>query len=698
MGWAVGVDVGGTHTDLVLLERETGRMVPLKVPTTPANLTDGIMSGLTQLFERMGPIPIERMILGTTAGTNAVIERRGAKTALVTTAGFGDMLFIARQQRPRLYDFFVEKTPPLIRRRDVFEVQERILYDGTVVQPVVEAEVRALAAELAARRYRAVAICLLHAYAFSEHERQVFEILAGSLPGVAISLSSVVAPEIREYERCNTTLVDAYLKPLLTEHFAELEQKLRQQGIPELFIMQSSGGLMRADEARRRVVTTVNSGPAGGVAGGAYLSALSGVTAAITLDVGGTSADIAIVWDSRPATRSEFELQAVPGAHTYLATGLPIKTPSVDVNPIGAGGGSIAWLDQGGILKVGPESAGSVPGPACYGRGGSRPTVTDAHVVLGRIGTERPLGGYLQIQPELARQAIEVHLARPMRVSVEEAAQGIIAVVNSNMTLGTRVISVDRGVDPREFTLVPFGGAGSLHAVELAEELGIAQVLVPPHPGAVSALGLLIADVKQFSVRTLITRVGAETAAALSEVYADLERDALDLMQGHGLSAKQVELIRTADARYVGQGYELAIAIPGGSFDEQSMAVVIETFHQAHERHYGYRRLESEVEVVNLRLEAVGPTPKPPTLRMKREGSPDLAEALLGSRSMVIDGQRVNGLIYDRAMLKPGHVVAGLAVIEDLTSTIYLPPGSVATVDEGGNLMIRVGDGEGRRA
>lgn len=690
----IGVDVGGTHTDLVLLDPTGGRIVPIKVPTTRHNLTVGILDGLDQLLDSVNEVNVSRMTLGTTAGTNAVIERRGAKTALITTEGFGDLLHIGRQQRPRLYDFFVDKTRPLLRRRDVFEVGERVLYDGTVVQEPEEEELSRLAEKLRAGGYESVAVCLLHSYAFDDHERRILKRLSEALPGVEFSLSSDVAPEIREYERCNTTVADAFIKPLLRRHFDELEAALRARRIPELFIMQSSGGLMKAQEARRSVVSTLNSGPAGGVAGGAYLAEHAGISDLITLDMGGTSADIAIVRDGRPAIRNEFELDPVPGAHHYLATGLPIKAPSVDVNPIGAGGGSIAWLDEGEILKVGPESAGSTPGPACYGRGGTRPTVTDAHAVLGRLGAERPLGGYLKLEPELAYEAIREHLAGPLGTSVEEVAQGIISVVNSNMVVGMRLASVYRGFDPRDFTLAAFGGAGALHAIELARELGMRRVLIPPHPGAVSALGLLAADVKHLSGRTLIKTVTPDTIGEIDRAYAALEKETLKLMRGHGLEADRVKLVRTAEARYVGQGYELPIWVD--SFLGSAAAEdVVEAFHTVHEKQYGYRRPSERIEIVNLRLEAVGPMPKPSVPVLEGECTQDASAAVLGSRDLIVAGTCWTAEVYDRSRLKTGNRVQGPAVIEDLTSTVYLPPETEATVDALGNLLGWVGPERG---
>ena len=515
MTYRLGVDVGGTFTDLVLHEVESNRLEFAKTPSTPADQSEGVTTGALQLVNRLGisPQAIAFFIHGTTVATNTLLERKGARTALIVTRGFRDVLQIGRQDRPDLYDWTIRRTEPIVPRRLRFEVTERVLHTGEVIEPVSDADVAGIVRRLEEEQVEAVAVCLLHSYAHPAHERQVGEAIRKALPDITLSISSEVAPEFKEYERMSTASINAFVAPVMERYLRSLQASIEAQGIDsDLHIMQSNGGTMSADAAVEKPVHTILSGPAAGVIGSVGLAAQAGELNTISVDMGGTSFDISLCYQGEVRRTQDSEIDR-----------LPIKVPMVDIHTLGAGGGSIAWIDPGGALRVGPHSAGAAPGPACYGQGGAEPTVTDANLLLGRLSQDAFLGGLMKLDIGLARDAVRDRIAEPLGLGLQEAAEGIVRVVNAGMIKGIRVVSVAKGYDPREFTLVTFGGAGPLHAAELASELNIPKVLVPIAPGVTSALGLLMADLRHDLVRTVLLSSAEAKPSDLGEVYSGLE-------------------------------------------------------------------------------------------------------------------------------------------------------------------------------
>jgi N-methylhydantoinase A len=670
---AVGVDVGGTFTDLVAFEEATGAIRVTKVPSTPRAPAQGVLNGLRKLQRVLGVAPetIEFFIHGTTVATNALIERKGVRAALVVTEGFRDVLHIGRQTRPRLYDFFARRPDPLIPRHLRYEVPERVLATGEVLRPLEEAAVRAVAREIAAQGVEAVAVCLLHAYANPRHERRVRDLLHAALPGVKVTLSSEVLPEFKEYERMSTTVINAYVMPIVERYLRQIEAGLQGLGVGAgLNVMQSNGGVMTAETASRKSVHTVLSGPAAGVIGALDLARRIGLSNLITIDMGGTSFDVSLVHNGRPTYTAESEI-----------AGHPIKVPMIDIKTLGAGGGSIAWIDAGGALQVGPRSAGADPGPACYGLGGQEPTVTDANLVLGYLNPDGFAGGEMRLDVTLARAAIARRVAAPLGLTVEEAAEGILRVVNATMIRGIRLVSVERGYDPRDFALVCFGGAGPVHAVRL---------VVPESPGVACALGLLMADFRHDYSQTLLCRLAELDPGRLSAAYAALEARAIQEMVAEGVAPAAVVYQRAADLRYAGQGYELEVAVAGGDADAATLRALAETFGRLHREQYGYAMDPATVEIVNLRLTALGRRPKP-ELHAEASGPADAEGARAGRRRVYMDGVFLDVPIYVRAQLHCGMVVEAPAIIEQPDSTTVLFPGARALVDRYRNLIIQTG-------
>ncbi|HLZ58351.1 MAG TPA: hydantoinase/oxoprolinase family protein, partial [Ktedonosporobacter sp.] len=572
-----GVDTGGTFTDIVLLQE--GKMTVHKVLSTPDDPSRSIISGL-QGSDALNGLRV--LVHGSTVATNAVLERKGAMTGLITTAGFRDVLEIGRQTRPKLYDMRVQKIPPLVPRTRRLEVTERLNERGEVLIPLDESSVEAALKMLQEAGVEAVAISLLFSFANPEHEQQVAAFIRST--GLYVSASCEVLPEFREYERTSTVVLNAYVGPLIDRYLARLERTLPEACT--LRIMQSNGGSISSAMARREAARTLLSGPAAGVVGAAFVAQASGYTRIITLDIGGTSTDVALV--------DEVMTETTEGK----IGGYPTKLPMIDIHTVGAGGGSIAWFDAGGVLRVGPTSMGADPGPAAYGRGGQEATVTDAHVVLGRLLPEAFLSGSMQLEPERAL-AVVSRLAQRLETSEEEAASGIIRVVNANMEAAIRVISVERGCDPRHFTLVAFGGAGPLHACELAAALRIPRVLIPATPGVLSALGMLLADTLKDYVRTIMVPA-EESQKLVNSTLAELEEIGRRDLAREGIPAEQIVIEPSLDLRYVGQSYELNIPFEGDMVDASA------AFHRAHERRFGYSDPNERIQVVNVRLKARG--------------------------------------------------------------------------------------------
>ncbi|MBI2873076.1 MAG: hydantoinase/oxoprolinase family protein [Chloroflexi bacterium] len=656
----VGVDIGGTFTDFAFLR--DGRLIVHKVPSTPRDQVQAVVEGLRDL-----KLPRDcTLVHGSTVATNALLERKGARTALITTRGFEDVIEIGRQNRPALYDLLYRRPPSLVPRDLRFGVPERVDHQGRVVVPLDPQEVQRVVEQLANAGVEAVAVSLLFSFLNSEHERALGEALGrlGSRPFV--SLSSEVLPEFREYERTSTVAVNAYIGPVVSRYVRRLAEAT---GMP-VRIMQSSGGSIPAELAASQPVRTILSGPAGGVVGATYVARIAGFDHVITFDMGGTSADVSLCPGRVQATTSS------------SVGGYPVSVPMIDIHTVGAGGGSIARVDVGGALVVGPESAGAEPGPACYGRG-AEPTVTDANLVLGRMDPRHFLGGRMSLDTASARRALE-RLGRQMGADAIGAAQGVVRVVNSNMERALRAISLERGYDPREFTLVAFGGAGPMHACHLAQELGIPRVLVPPRPGILSALGVAIADVVKDYSQTLMLRGEAISRPLLEGAFRDLEARGRREMASEGLPPRSLRAQRALDVRYVGQSYELTVDWPARARD--LYREVARRFHMAHMRRFGYRDEGEPIEVVNVRVRVVSPVELPPVFDEAAQGP--TGDALLGHGTVIFNGEATSAALYLRERLHAGEVVPGPAVLFQMDATTVVPPGWVAAADTFRNLAI----------
>jgi N-methylhydantoinase A len=648
----LGVDVGGTFTDLVVLHG--GELRTAKVPSTPSDQSEGVLAAV-------GAAEVEGAALaafahGMTVATNALLERSGARVALVTTEGFRDVLEIARQNRPALYDLTAGRPPALVPRELRFCVRERMGPDGEL-EPLDEASLAAAVAAVHEADVEAVAVCLLFAFLHPEHERAVGEALRGALDGVHVSLSSEVLPEFREYERFATTTADAYLAPRLSRYLHGLAHKAREAGLPAPLVMQSSGGVIDLEDAARRAAACVLSGPAGGVVGAAYAAAAGGFEDVLTFDMGGTSTDVAPVLGGVAQTTTE-----------SVVAGVPLRLPMVDVHSVSAGGGSIAWADSGGVLRVGPRSAGAEPGPAAYGAGGEDPTVTDADLFLGYLEDGVTLGGEVTLRRELAEGAL-ARIGEALGLDAEQAALGVVRVANTEMTRALRVISVQRGLDPRRFALVAFGGAGGMHACALADELGITTIVVPRAAGVLSALGLAISDVRRDYVEPLPGALGDLEGSRLEEAFAAMEERA-------GEDLDEPELRRAADLRYRGQSFELTV--PADDPD-----ALTERFHAAHERRYGYRMEGEPVEIVSARVSASVAVRRPEL----REGAAQ-GDGRTGERRACFDGEWREVAVFDRPAMGVGSEVEGPALVELREATCVVAPGWAGRIDDAGNLVL----------
>ena len=685
MSLRVGVDTGGTFTDLVAFNEDDGSLLVHKVSSTPDDPGRAILQGLDGLLERAGATmtDISYFAHGTTVGTNALLTGNGVTTGLITTRGFRDLLELGRGRRPEMYDPQADKPAPFVPRDLRLEVTERVRYDGSVETALDEDEVREAVRTLKDRGVESIAVCFLYSFLVPDHERRVGEIIAEEFPGAHISLSCDVLPEFREYERLSTVVTNAYVGPVVHRYLDRLQYKLREQGLTVTpHVTQSNGGVIPFDTAKALPVRLVLSGPSTGVVGAAQIGAATDVPDIITFDVGGTSSDISLVQHGRPEITAGMELD-----------GRPIRSPMLDILTVGAGGGSIAWIDSGGLLRVGPQSAGAFPGPACYGNGDAPgvPTVTDANVVLQSLNPEYLLNGQMKISQDAARAAVDT-VAKPLGLSTEEAALGILRVVTANMARALRVVSVQRGYDPRDYALVPFGGAGPLHSSRLARELGITTVLVPETPGAQSAMGLLMTDIKTDFMRTHIVPVDRDNPAALAAAFTDLEVQADAWFDEEGVAAGDRRLVRRAELRYHGQNFELPVELPEGPVTADTVQQMLRSFDLAHERVYGYYQDAAPVEAVTFRIEASGVTPQV-ELRTEPDAGEDASAAVIGEREMYTDDALgfQPSPIYDRTLLRPGNTVTGPAVIEQMDTTTVLLPGDVCDVDAYGNLKIRIG-------
>jgi len=680
-----GVDVGGTFTDVVLFGH--GRLAVLKVPTSYPDPSTGVLDGVRRILdrERVAPRDVSRVIHGSTVGINAVIQRRGARVALVTTEGFRDVLHIGRQTRPSLYDLTLDRLPPLVPRRHRFEVTERVMYDGSVRTPLRAESVGKVVDALRGEGIGAFAICLLHSYAEPRHEHEVARALRDAFPDSFVCASAELLKEFREYERMSTTVINAYIGPLTAGYVANLETALRDLGCGDLSIMQADGGLMSPDLAKRQPVRTIESGPAGGVIAAATVGARAGRDRVIALDMGGTTTKASLVLAGEPSLTSDYEVcQQLAGDRLVAGSGYPVRTPVVDLVEVGAGGGSIAWIDSGGSLRVGPHSAGSVPGPACYGRGGTEPTVTDANVVLGRIDPSGFADSDLRLDVDRARDAV-AGLASALGVTTEAAAEGIVTVADATMVRGVRLVTVERGHDVRGFTLIASGGAAPAHVGRIADELAIREVVLPPSPGVFSAIGFLWAEPRSQQVRTWLRATADVRVDDLERVLAELAGAAAREL-GADLADAGVTVRRAADLRYEGQSYELPVPLPDGAIAPADLTDVEKRFHDLHAETYGFATPAERTEVVNVRV-AVTTARERPAIAEEPVDGPDPGRALKGRRPVHFGHEFVMCPVYDRTRLRAGNVVDGPAVVEEPGSTYVLFPGRTARVDALRNIV-----------
>jgi N-methylhydantoinase A len=683
----IAIDTGGTFTDCIFVR--DGRLEILKVPSTPHNPAEAIAIALDKIlsrrigatasegrglnpaqkdrkfpgFQPLGDKPLD-LVCGTTVGTNALLQRRGGRVALVTTLGFEDVIEIGRQARPRLYDFFVERPEPLVPRARRFGLRERVGENGRALERPSRAESQRVVRQVARSRADTVAVCFLFSFANPAHEQAIARALRAK--GILVSVSHEILPEFREFERASTTVMNAYLVPVMSRYLAEMQSlAARRASAVSVRVMQSSGGIVSAGVVSREPVRTILSGPAGGVLGAQYVAARAGFPRIIGFDMGGTSTDVALLEGALRTTNES------------AVADLPVAVPMLDIHTVGAGGGSLARFDRAGALRVGPESAGADPGPICYGRG-EQPTVTDAHLILGHLAPEGLLGGEFRLDEARTRRFMQKSRG-PIR-SVETFAQGILDVADATMEKAIRVISVERGYDPRDYTLVAFGGAGALHACGLAAALEMPDVLVPKFPGGLSAVGILRADVvKDFSQTVLQPAISARgISAALRRAFAKLEARGRREMAREGFSARAIRIERLLDMRYVGQAFELTVPAAG-----DPLAV----FHRAHERRYGYADASKPAEVVNVRARFIGSTPKP-ELPRSRPGRAGCAGAIVSRRRAFFRGRPVQTPVYDRSRLRAGNRFAGPAIVAEYSATTLLPPGWRCRVDAYENLIL----------
>ena len=679
----IGIDVGGTFTDFTMIDERVGTVAFHKVPSTPIDPSEAIERGIADLLDTHGVAArdITHVGHGTTVATNLVIERKGARVGLITTRGFRDILEIGRQTRPHLFDYSVGKPAPLVPRALRLEVTERVGARGAILTPLDEGAVREAALHLRDADVGAVAICFLHAYCNPAHEQRARAIVRAVLPEAYISISSEVLPEFREYERLSTTVLNAAVGPRMARYLDGFLARVRTLGVAqEPFTIHSNGGLMSAASVRHFPVRTCLSGPAAGVVGAAVVGAAIGRPDLVTFDVGGTSTDVSLIANGAPLFTSNRQI-----------AGYPVKTPMIDIHVIGAGGGSIAWIDDAGALKVGPHSAGAAPGPVAYGRGGREPTITDAEVALHRLNPQSLLKGRMPIDEAAARRVIFERVAEPLGLGLEEAALGIIRIANANMSRAIRAVSTERGHDLAHFALFAYGGAGPLHAVEVAEECGIPTVIVPQEPGTMCARGILLTDISFDFVRSVIAPATADAWPEVVAALHELDHEAQAWLAAERVDHDRRRVLCAVDARYDGQNFEVQVALDDAQVP--SLADFTQRFHVAHQREYGYQVPGRMIQVVNCRLKAVGTVIKAPLPSARGDTTVD--EARCGEREVYhghTHGWRPTP-VYDRDLLPGGARIAGPAVIEEMSSTTVLGPDHAATVDERGNLVISLSAG-----
>lgn len=687
MSYLFGVDVGGTFTDLSIFNTETETIYNYKLSSTPGDPSNAIVEGILAVLKllELKPEQVSYLAHGTTVATNALIEKKGARVGLITTEGFKDLLEIGWQKRPNLYDLLKPKAKNLLAPGMRTEVPERILYDGTVFEPLDEDAVREAAAYLKNHGAEAIAVCTLFSFINPSHERRIKEIVQECYPDLYVTTSNELVQEFREYSRMSTTVLNAYLGPVMKKYVKNFENAVKDIGIrTNPYVTQSNGSIISIAETIECPIKTAVSGPSAGVVGAAYIGSLCGVDNIITFDMGGTSADVSLISNGKPQLSSE-----------RLVEGHPARIPMIDIITIGAGGGSIARIDAGGALKVGPESAGARPGPACYNRGGDRPTVTDANIYLGKLNQKKILGGRMEVRLELAKEAIQKEICDKSKLSMDDAATGIISVVNSNMMRAIRVVSVERGYDAREFTLMAFGGAGPLHACEVANELNIRNVLIPPAPGTLCSLGLLMADTKFDLSRSNIMLAKPETRSRMNEIFHALVDNGDKLLDREGIPMEKRSYRYAVDARYERQNYELTIDLPYGDVTEDTLNGLLEDFHKAHETNFGYFNRSFNVQLVNFRVSAVGEIMKPDLRPLPED--PDAPKPVpIETRNVLFVGQKeyLQTPVYHRDGFIPGLRMEGPMIIDQMDTTSVIPPDWSVHVDGYRNLHVSKNGGD----
>ena len=676
----IGVDVGGTNTDICAIDEATGELMVYKLPSSLKDQSQAVVGGVKKIVEKYGLDynEVDRFIHGTTVATNAILETRGARTALITTKGFRDLLEIGRQKRPDLYDLQMDKAPVLVPRNLRYELSERMNYRGEILEELKDEEILMLIEELKKSHAEAVAVLFLNAYLNPENEARVKELIETHLPGIYISTSSEISNQFREFERLCGTVLNSFVGPEVKKYLDNLQNTLKQIGIKKVYINHSNGGLMSINEAATYPIKTGLSGPAAGVIGVQYLMNLIDVKNVITIDVGGTSTDISMIVDGNIESSKDKNI-----------SGYPVRIPSIDISTIGAGGGSIAWVDNGGILKVGPQSAGAEPGPACYARGGTEAAITDARVVLGHLNNKELLNGQLPIDSSLSFKAVE-KLSEKIGMNVEETARGIITVGNSNIVKEIKNVTVEKGYNPSDFALVAFGGAGPLHAAELMEELSMPMSIIPKTPGLLAAYGLLTEDMRRDFVQTSVMDLGQTDFSVITTMYDRLEHDADIWFDKEQIPMDARGLEYYLDMRYKGQNYEISVP-----YDKsiQNVEALRERFTETYLRLYSYSS-EDEVQIVNFGLSAIGRISKP---RIEREDyvGEDSSSAIMGERMVLLeDGSRENYMLYDREKLHCGNVINGPAIVEQMDSTTIILNNQKAVVDDYFNMIIRRCGGE----
>lgn len=668
----VGIDVGGTFTDFVAFDPGSKQLKVWKTLSTPADPSDGILGGLAQAE---GVTDIEHLRFGTTIVTNAILERKGASVAYVTTRGFRDVPFIQRGKRQSHYDIAWIKSKPLVSRRLCFEIDERITARGEIYRPLDEEAVRNIAREIEAdQRIDAVALCLLFSYVSPVHEHRVAEIFAEECPSKPVSVSYDVLPKWKEHERSSTTIADAYVKPIVSEHVARLGQRFSERGVGQkVAVIKSNGGEMTLSSAAEAPIQMTLSGPTGGVVGAKHLAQQIGVEHLVTLDMGGTSTDVSTVVGGQESFTTSFEIEF----------GVPIQIPMLDIRTMGAGGGSIAWIDKGGMLRVGPQSAGAAPGPACYGKGGSEATVTDANVVLGRISPTNFLGGQMQLDAAAAEKVVAA-VAGQIGKTSHEAALGIVQIANNNMVGALRWVLTERGLDPRDFTLLAFGGAGPVHISDLMHQAGIPSGIVPNHPGQFSAFGFMMTDARIDLERTAQMTSTVFEREHANQVLKDLEREAAANLRAEGYEG-EITITRALEMRYFGQNHELEVPIDFGAFDDATIEQAWELFHAAHDVRFGFSIPGETIELISIKTTAVARSQKPAMATLPAADGPPEAEEV---RKVVFDEGALDAQVFDRSKLRQGHRFSGPALVEEEASVTVVRPGHDVSVDRLGNLLI----------